>query len=44
MGKSKANGKQDLNDLKKEVAMDEHTIPLEDLVKRLETDVDKVIF
>ncbi|KAE9548777.1 hypothetical protein FO519_008015 [Halicephalobus sp. NKZ332] len=41
MGKSKANGKQDLNDLKKEVTMDEHSIPMDELVKRFGTDLEK---
>lgn len=34
-------GKENLEDLKKEVEMDEHKIPLEELVRRLKTDTSK---
>ena len=34
-------GKENLEDLKKEVEMDEHKIALEELLKRLKTDVTK---
>jgi hypothetical protein len=40
--KKKRKGKDDLNELKKEVQMDEHKIPLQELVQRLETDTCKV--
>lgn len=40
----KRKGKDDLNELKKEVSMDEHKIPLQELVQRLETDTCKVSF
>ncbi|TKR87079.1 hypothetical protein L596_011545 [Steinernema carpocapsae] len=37
MGK---NGKSDINELKQEVAMDEHTIPMEELVRRLDSSIE----
>ncbi|CAJ0581989.1 unnamed protein product, partial [Mesorhabditis spiculigera] len=44
MGHDKAKGKKaksdELKDLKQEVSMDEHTIPLEELASRLRTNVD----
>lgn len=40
--KKKKKGKEDLSELKKEVQMDEHKIPLDELIQRLETDVSKV--
>jgi len=39
----KGKEKKDMDDLKKELEMDEHCIPLEDLLKRLQTDSQKVI-
>ena len=35
-------GEKDMNDLKQELEMDEHSIPLEELYARHETDPDKV--
>ncbi|VDO51295.1 unnamed protein product [Brugia timori] len=32
----------DINELKQEVQMDEHQIPMEELVKRLDSDIDNV--
>uniref|UniRef100_A0A914Z0M7 Sodium/potassium-transporting ATPase subunit alpha n=1 Tax=Panagrolaimus superbus TaxID=310955 RepID=A0A914Z0M7_9BILA len=37
----KKNGRSDLNDLKQEVSMDEHQIPLEQLMRRYESDINK---
>uniref|UniRef100_A0AC34GP15 Sodium/potassium-transporting ATPase subunit alpha n=1 Tax=Panagrolaimus sp. ES5 TaxID=591445 RepID=A0AC34GP15_9BILA len=37
----KKNARSDLNDLKQEVSMDEHQIPIEQLMRRYESDVNK---
>ena len=39
----KGKGKKDMDDLKRELEMDEHTIPLDQLLQRLESDAQKVI-
>lgn len=39
--KKPQKGKENLEDLKKEVEMDEHKIPLEELIRRFRTDTKK---
>ncbi|KAK0411734.1 hypothetical protein QR680_005814 [Steinernema hermaphroditum] len=39
MGKNK-NGKTDINELKQEVRMDEHTVPMEELIRRLDSSLE----
>ncbi|KAI6234074.1 Sodium/potassium-transporting ATPase subunit alpha [Aphelenchoides fujianensis] len=41
MGKKKRDEKEELDDLKKEVQMDEHKIPLNELLARLQTNADQ---
>ncbi|KAH7713744.1 sodium/potassium-transporting ATPase subunit alpha-4 [Aphelenchoides avenae] len=41
MGKSKAQKSSDLNDLKQEVKMDEHQIPLDELMRRFGSDPER---
>ena len=40
--KKKKKGKEDLDDLKQELEMDEHKIPIEELYERLGTDPNSV--
>ena len=40
----KGKEKKDMDDLKKELEMDEHSIPLEDLLKRLHTNAQTVSY
>ncbi len=40
--KKKAKGEKDMDDLKQELEMDEHSIPIEQLYARYSTDPDKV--
>lgn len=42
MGRSKAQKSSDLNDLKQEVKMDEHQVPIDELLTRFETNVERV--
>ena len=38
----KKNGRADINELKQEVTMDEHQIPMDDLMVRYGSSIDKV--
>lgn len=42
--KKDKKGKKDLDDLKRELELDEHRVPLDDLFRRLKCDPNKVIW